>query len=89
MEDETFIANGICWRVMKCIPNNGYIDSSTEIFCHGKPIQDIKKITIRPIYESIPHSHRNYTPRQFKKHYLDPFFLGASRYIDYSRQGTN
>ena len=87
IEEETFISHGICWRVMKCIPSNGYIDSSTEIFCHGKPIQDSKKIVIRPIYETIPYSHRNFTPRQFKTNYLNPFFLGSSRYIDHSRQG--
>merc|ERR1712244_218845 len=44
------------------------------------------KMSIRPIYESLPNAHKNYTPRQIKREYLDPFFLGRCRYIDHSRE---
>eukprot|EP01083_Nonionella_stella_P075354 204829_1 len=86
MEEETFAFNGIEWRVMKCLPPDGYIDNTSTIYCHGDPVMDCNKISIRPIFESLPNLHKNYTPRQIKSFYLDPFFRGRCRYIDHSRE---
>eukprot|EP01084_Bolivina_argentea_P041234 76088_1 len=86
MEQETFVSHGIAWRVMKCVPSDGYVDNTTQIFCDGMAVGDVESLSIRPIYESVPQSHRNYTPMQMKRYYLDPFFRGQSRYIDHTRE---
>eukprot|EP01083_Nonionella_stella_P168794 570903_1 len=86
MEEETFAFNGIEWRVMKCLPYDGFIDNTSTIYCHGDPVMDCTKMCIRPIYESLPNQHKNYTPQQIKSFYLEPFFYGRCRYMDHSRQ---
>merc|ERR1719244_2112700 len=85
-EGETFHSFGIEWRVMECVPSNGFVDSNTKVTFDGKPLSDCKKVTLRPIYESVPFSHRNFTPKQYKTEYLDSWSRGASRYIDHSRE---
>lgn len=84
---ETFVSFGIQWRVMKCVPSNGYVTKETKVIYKGKPLSDCKKVTLRPIYESVPFSHRNFTPKQYKTHYLDSWSRGASQYIGHSREG--
>jgi len=86
MEEETFVSKGIEWRVMRCQPPDGYIDASSIIYCHGPPLTDCEKISVRPIFESLPNAHKNYTPRQIQREYLEPFFRGTSRFIDHSRE---
>ena len=85
---ETFVSFGIQWRVMKCVPSNGYVTKETKVIYKGKPLSVCKKVTLRPIYESVPFSHRNFTPKQYKTHYLDSWSRGASQYIGHSREGT-
>jgi len=86
MEEEIFVYREIEWRVMKCLPPDGYIDQSTTIYCQGEALRDCSKLSIRPIYETLPNAHKNYTPRQLKRTYLDPFFKGRTRFIDHSRE---
>merc|ERR1711920_145193 len=86
MEDEVFLSEGIQWRVMKCLPFDGFIDSHSTIYCHGDPITDCQRVSLRPIYKSLPNAHKNYTPRQIAESYLNPYFLGRSRFIDHSRE---
>merc|ERR1712228_855032 len=86
MQSEQFISNDIAW-IMTCKPSNGCITEKTEIFCHGEAIADLSEISIRAIYESMPQISRNYTPRQIKINYLEPFINGRLPYIDYSQQG--
>jgi len=71
---------------MGCNPSDGFIDGSSTIYCHGDPIIDIRKVSLRPIFESLPNSHKNLTPRQIANRYLDPYFLGRCRYIDHGRE---
>jgi len=87
MEGEVIVtARDIEWRVMRCVPPDGYIDQKSEIYCHGEPIADLKNLSVRPIFESLPNAHKNYTPQQIKSMYLDPFFRGRSRYVDHCRE---
>jgi len=87
-DGETFVSFGIQWRAMRCVPSNGFIDSKTKVVFKGKPLADCESLSIRPIYESVPFSHRNFTPKQYKMHYLDSWFLGTSRYIGPTREVT-
>jgi len=87
MNDEVFVTNGdIEWRVMKCMPPDGFIDNTTQIFCHGEPVADLSTLSIRPIFESLPNAHKHYTPQQIKDSYLDPFFRGRCRFVDHLRE---
>eukprot|EP01083_Nonionella_stella_P098410 276714_1 len=58
---------GIEWRVMQCDPMDGFVDAQTIIHCDGSAINDIKKIYIRPKYDSLPAIEKNCNMQHIKE----------------------
>ena len=62
---------------------NGYCVQNSKIHLEGDPLKDIKEIKLKPVFKTLPNNHRNFSKRQIKKFYLDPFFCNSLyRYIN-------
>lgn len=86
MINDTFVFKDIQFRVMECVPRDGYIDSSTEVYIEGSPVEDIAKLRLRPIFEDLPNIHKNLTSEELCNMYVFPYFRSRSRYIDSTRE---
>ena len=74
MEEETFTFDGIEWRVMRCLPPDGYIDEKSTLYCHGEPISDCDKIQFVQFMNHYQMQKKLYTTTN-KKYYLIHFFV--------------
>jgi len=81
-------SSGIEFRVMKVESDgkepgdDGIIDLHHTIFyCSGSPIEDIEKITILPIYETLPNREKNYNAQKILETYIKPHTCGLSVYV--------
>lgn len=78
---DTFMSNGLQFKVVAATPDNGTVDSDTEIFTDGEYLDDIKKIHVLPIYESLPNNEKSITAQQSFDRYIAPYFLGRMQYV--------
>jgi len=73
---DTFVSRGVQFKVLACTPPDGVVDQSTEIFTDGTPLDDLEKIHLLPIYESLPNNEKNITSQTLFSKYLGPYFRG-------------
>lgn len=81
MLGETFMANGVQFKVIACVPSDGVVDRETEIFTEGEPLPDLERVHILPIYETLPNREKNITPEERFVRYLEPYFSGRSQIL--------
>jgi len=81
VEGDLFVSRGVQFKVVSCVPDNGVIDASTEIFTAGPALPDIERIQIMPIYESLPNRDKQATGAQIFQRYLLPYFQGRFRHV--------
>ena len=79
---DTFMSQGLQFKVIAATPDNGTVDNNTEIFTDGPHLSDIKKIHVLPIYESLPNNEKHITAAESFQRYLAPFFLGRMQYVN-------
>jgi len=80
-QGETFVSNGLQFKVIAAVPANGVVDRSTEIFTDGEPLVDLAKVHLLPIYETLPNREKNITPAEAFDKYLKPYFAGRYQLI--------
>lgn len=75
-QGDVLVSRGVQFKAVACQPANGYVDADTEIFTDGAPLEDITKIHLLPVYETLPNSEKQITPDQVFFRYLEPYFVG-------------
>ena len=78
---DTFISKGLQFKVIACVPSDGVVTTSCDIFVEGEPLRDVQKVAILPIYESLPNNEKQITAEQILEKYLHPFFSGRFQTI--------
>jgi hypothetical protein len=81
IQGDLFVSNGVQFKVVACDPPNGYVDDSTEIFTDGAPLEDIRRVHLLPIYETLPNCDKEITPDNAFFKYLEPFFVGRMVHV--------
>jgi len=81
-------SNGIEFRAMKVEAegieqgDDGIVDpKQTLIYCSGSPLRDILKITLLPIYETLPNREKNFSAKQILETYIQPYTTGLSVHV--------
>jgi len=81
-------SSGIEFRVMKVEAegleqgDDGIVDpKQTLIICSGDPLRDIQKITLLPIYETLPNREKNFSAKQILETYIQPYTTGLSVHV--------
>jgi len=91
-QGETFVSDGVQFRVMATAPPSGRFvgeatQNGTKIFydvpsdSSGGSYPDLQTVKIVPIYESLPNQEKNLPFRAIKQKYLDPYFSGTFVYV--------
>lgn len=79
---DTFMSEGIQFKVIAASPSNGVITSETEIFTNGDPIPDVESVHVLPVYESLPNRDKDLNPTQMFTKYIQPYFSGRFELLD-------
>jgi len=81
-------SSGIEFRVMKVVAagadggDDGIVDpKQTLICCSGAPLEDITKITLLPIYETLPNREKTFSAKQILERYIVPHTTGLSVHV--------
>jgi len=81
-------SSNIEFRIMKVESDgsepgeDGIVDlQQTVIYCSGPPIDDIKSITLLPIYETLPNREKQFPFEKILETYIKPHTLGLSVYV--------
>lgn len=78
---ETFVSNGVQLRIAAAEPNGSTVDAQTEIFAEGNPLDDLSRLRILPIYETLPNQDKSLPPTGIYDKYLAPFFDGRFKFV--------
>ena len=78
---DTFMSRGLQFKVIACVPSDGIVTTSCDIFVEGEPLLDVQRIAILPIYESLPNNEKSITPEQVLERYLHPHFSGRFQLV--------
>lgn len=81
MLGETFMSKGVQFKVIACVPADGVVDGTTEIFTEGEPLADMERVHLLPIYETLPNREKNITPDERFQRYLEPYFTGRNQVL--------
>jgi len=83
---QTFTSGGIQFHIRQCEPLDGRVTRETTIYSKGDPIQDLKKVHILPIFESLPNSEKKITARAIFDKYLKGHFSGRQVFLKFDME---
>mmetsp|Transcript_13245 Transcript_13245/g.19792 ORF Transcript_13245/g.19792 Transcript_13245/m.19792 type:complete len:485 (-) Transcript_13245:271-1725(-) len=80
-QGQTFTSNGVQFHIRQCEPEDGRVTRETTIYSRGKPIEDLKKVHMLPIFESLPNREKKIDAKTIFEKYLRPFFSGRQVFL--------
>jgi len=80
-QGQNFTSGGIQFHVRQADPIDGRVTRETNIYSSGPPIEDLKKVHILPIYESLPNSEKDIDEKATFDKYLKTYFSGRQVFL--------